>query len=391
MRDILSGCWFKDSNACIIVSIKSIKKTVRDLLSHGGISLQGENPWDIQVFNEDFYPRILAGGSLALGESYMDGWWESSAIDELINRLIRSNLHKKVTATPQMFWKLVKARIINRQSVSRAFEIGKHHYDIGNELFKNMLDKRLNYSCAYWKNARNLDEAQEAKLDLICRKLKLGKGMRVLDIGCGWGSFALYAAEKYDEKVVGITVSEKQVNLARELCKGKDIDIRLMDYRNMDEKFDRVVSIGMFEHVGYKNHNSFFRVVRRCLNEEGLFLLHTIGGNQSVVHTDPWIHKYIFPDSLIPSVFQIIQASKDVFLLEDWHNFGTYYDRTILSWYANFNKNWPKIKATYNERFYRMWKYYLLSCAGSFRSHHNQLWQVVFSLPGSPGIYESVR
>lgn len=373
------------------MTIESIKKTVQDLLNQAGVTINGDHPWDIQVHHENFYPRILAGGSLALGESYMNGWWESGAIDELITRLIKANLQNKIKASREMIWNLVKARIFNQQRISRAFVIGKHHYDIGNDLFINMLDKRMNYSCAYWKNAQTLDEAQEVKLDLICRKLNLVKGMRILDIGCGWGGFAIYAAEKYGNKVVGITVSEDQVSLARELCNGLDVEIRLMDYRNLNEKFDRVVSIGMFEHVGYKNHRRFFKIARKCLMDDGLFLLHTIGGNRSMIQTDPWIHKYIFPNSLIPSANQITKASKGIFKLEDWHNFGTDYDKTLLNWFANFNRNWPGLKTAFDEHFYRMWKYYLLSCAGSFRSLHNRLWQIVFSPMGSQVNYESVR
>jgi cyclopropane-fatty-acyl-phospholipid synthase len=269
--------------------------------------------------------------------------------------------------------------------------IGERHYDIGNDLYKNMLDKRMNYSCGYWKNTKTLDEAQEAKLDLICKKLKLKPGMTVLDIGCGWGSLEKFAAEKYHVKVVGITVSKEQVRLARKLCKGLDVEIRLQDYRDLKKKFDCVVSVGMFEHVGYKNYRKFIKVVDRCLKDSSLFLLHTIGGNKSVTCLDPWIDKYIFPNSMLPSVNQITKASKGIFKLEDWHNFGTYYDKTLMAWHKNFNKNWDKIKISYNERFRRMWNYYLLSCAGSFRAHKNQLWQIVFSKIGSQVDYESIR
>jgi len=242
-----------------------------------------------------------------------------------------------------------------------------------------MLDKRMNYSCGYWKDAKNLDEAQDAKLDLICRKLKLEPGMTVLDIGCGWGSFAKFAAEKYQTRVLGITVSKQQVDLARKLCRALDIEIRLQDYRDLKEEFDRIVSIGMFEHVGYKNYRKFMQVVDRCLKENGLFLLHTIAGNKSVKTGEAWISKYIFPNSMLPAANQVTNAYEGIFKLEDWHNFGTYYDKTLMAWHKNFNKNWDKIKTYYDERFRRMWNYYLLSCAGSFRTHKNQLWQIVFS------------
>ena len=374
-----------------IMAAKSIKNIVQDLLKNADVTIDGNRPWDIQVNNEGFYSRILSDGSLALGESYMDGWWECNAIDQLIDRIIRANLHKKITSTREIIWSLIKTRLMNQQRLSKAFEIGKHHYDIGNDLFINMLDKRMNYSSAYWKNVRTLDDAQEAKLDLTCKKLKLSKGMRVLDIGCGWGSFAIYAAEKFRVSVVGITISKEQVSLVSELHNRLDIEIKLMDYRDLNDKFDRIVSIGMFEHVGHKNHRRFFEVVNRCLNEDGIFLLHTIGGNTSATTTDPWINKYIFPNSLIPSAHQITKASEGLLKLEDWHNFGADYDKTLMSWYANFHKNWQTIKPSYSDRFYRMWKYYLLSCAGSFRAQHNRLWQIVFSKLASQIYYDSVR
>jgi cyclopropane-fatty-acyl-phospholipid synthase len=245
-----------------------------------------------------------------------------------------------------------------------------------------MLDKRMVYTCGYWKDAKTLDEAQEAKLDLTCKKLNLKPGMKVLDIGCGWGSFAKYAAEKYKVKVVGITVSKEQAVLAKALCKGLPIEIRLQDYRDLNEKFDRIVSLGMFEHVGYKNYKTYMKVVHRCLKDDGLFLLHTIGGNKSVKSTDPWIDKYIFPNSMLPSIKQMGDAIEDYFVMEDWHNFSADYDKTLMAWYNNFENSWNKLKDDYDERFHRMWRYYLLACAGTFRARKSQLWQIVLSKDG---------
>ena len=255
-----------------------------------------------------------------------------------------------------------------------------------------MLDKRMNYSCAYWKGADSLDLAQENKLELICRKIDLKPGMRVLDIGCGWGAFGKYAAVKYNIEVVGITVSKEQVEFGKELCKGLPVEIRLMDYRDVNEKFDRIVSVGMIEHVGYKNYNTFFKVANKCLSDHGLFLLHTIGNIKSKKATDPWTDKYIFPNGLLPSIAQLGKAIENLFVMEDWHSFGQDYDKTLMAWYENFEKNWDKIKNKYSERFYRMWKYFLLSAAGSFRSRRrDQLWQIVLSKNGIPGGYQSIR
>ena len=355
-----------------------IKDTLEELLENADVKLDGKRKWDVSVNNDKLYARLISGGSLALGESYMDGWWDCQAIDEMIYRLLKANLDKKVKSKKAV-WNYLKAKFINQQRQSKAYEIGQRHYDIGNNLYKMMLDKGMNYSCGYWKNAENLDQAQEDKLDLICRKLKLKPGLEILDIGCGWGGFANYAAENYGVNVIGITVSKEQVKLAKELCDKDKIEIKLQDYRKVDEKFDRIVSIGMIEHVGYKNYRKFMKVSNKCLKENGIFLLHTIGGNTSIKSGEPWTSKYIFPNSMLPSAKQLATAWEGIFQLEDWHNFGKYYDPTLMAWHKNFNDNWKKIKDNYDERFRRMWNYYLLSSAGSFRARKNQLWQIVLT------------
>jgi cyclopropane-fatty-acyl-phospholipid synthase len=366
----------------------SSKEVARKLLTQLDVQINGTRPWDIQVINQEFFNRVLAGGSLALGESYMDGWWSCQALDQFFDRILSARLDKKIKKEKQILAAILRAKIINAQSKSKAHIIGQRHYDIGNRLFSVMLDKGMNYSCGYWEKATTLDDAQEAKLDLICKKILLKPGMTVCDIGCGWGGFARWAAEKYDVKVLGITVSREQVKFAREYCKKLDVKIELRDYRDLMEKFDRIVSIGMFEHVGSKNYGTFMKVVGRCLKTDGLFLLHTIAGNTSVHSVDPWISKYIFPNSMLPSAKQITAASEKIFLLEDWHSFGQYYDQTLMAWYHNFTKKWDTVKDMYDKRFYRMWTYYLLSCAAGFRSRRNQLWQIVFSKKGIRGGYQ---
>ena len=364
---------------------------IQEILNLADVRINGDRPWDIRVQNQNFYERVLAGGSLALGESYMDGWWDCEALDQFFAKILGARLDKKIKKSKQVLWAILKAKITNIQRRSKAYEIGKRHYDIGNDLFSIMLDKRMNYSCGYWNNAKSLDKAQEAKMDLICRKMGFQPGMKVLDIGCGWGGFAKYAAEKYNVKVLGITVSREQVEFARASCQGLPVEIRLQDYRELKEKFDGIISIGMFEHVGVRNYRTYMKVVHRCLASDGLFLLHTIAGNSSVNTTDPWIDKYIFPNSMLPSAKQITSAAEGLFVLEDWHSFGPHYDNTLMAWHSNFKKNWDKIKDAYDERFYRMWTYYLLSCAGSFRSRRNQLWQIMFSKKGAEGGYQSIR
>jgi cyclopropane-fatty-acyl-phospholipid synthase len=285
----------------------------------------------------------------------------------------------------------LKARIKNHQSKSRAHIVAVEHYDTGNDLFEKMLGTTMAYTCAYWKNANDLDQAQKNKLDLVCKKMKLKPGMKVLDIGCGFGSFMKYAAENYGVSCVGITLSKEQIEFGEEFCKGLPVEFRYMDYRDIDEKFDRVISIGMFEAVGYKNFRVFMESVDKCLKDEGMFLLHTIGGISSQVNGDPWTEKYIFPNGMLPSIAQIGKSIENIFVMEDWHNFGQYYDLTLMAWFQNFDKSWPDLKEKYGDRFYRMWKYYLLSFAGYFRAREGQLWQIVMTKKGLEGGYESVR
>lgn len=368
-----------------------LRNIVQEILSPAGITLNGDKPWDIQVRDERFYRRVLREGSLGLGESYMDGWWECEKLDDFFAKIIPTEPEDKIKKNWRVLFQILGEAILNPGRKSKAFQIAERHYDRGNELFKRMLDKRMVYSCGYWKDAGNLDDAQEAKLDLTCRKLGLRPGDRVLDIGCGWGSLAKYAAENYGVEVVGITVSNEQASLGRQLCEGLAVEIRLQDYRDIDETFDHIVSVGMFEHVGHKNYRTYMEKVHRCLKDDGLFLLHTIGNSRSNVMGDPWIDKYIFPNSIIPSIKQISASIEGLFIMEDLHNFGAYYDTTLCSWLDNFEKSWDRLKEIYDERFRRMWRYYLQLFMGSFRARHLHVWQMVLSKRGVPGGYQSVR
>lgn len=363
----------------------SIKNKVQRLLESADVRINGDRPWDIQVKNDDLYGRVLQEGSLGLGEAYMDGWWEAEQLDDFFHRILSADLERKVTKSFTKILNRARELLWNPQSVNRSFEVGKRHYDIGNDLYEAMLDKRMVYTCGYWDGANTLEEAQKNKLDLVCRILDLNQGDRVLDIGCGWGSFARYAAEEYGAEVVGITVSEEQAKLARERCENLPVEIRMQDYRSVDELFDHIVSLGMFEHVGNKNYRTYMQTVNRCLSEDGIFVLHTIGGNRSVRNTDPWIEKYIFPNSMIPSVRQIGLAIEDLFVMEDWSNHGPDYDKTLMAWYRNFTESWEQLKERYSQRFYRMWEYYLLSSAGSFRARKNNQWQIVLTKKGKTG------
>jgi cyclopropane-fatty-acyl-phospholipid synthase len=359
------------------------KKIIEELFALAGITINGKKPYDIQVHDQHFYQRVLRDGPLGLGEAYMDGWWDCQAVDQFLCNIILANLDAKVRGNWKIKWHVLRSRIFNLQRTRRAYQVGEQHYDVGNDLYRAMLDKRMLYTCGYWKKAKNLDEAQEAKLELVCQKINLVPGMRVLELGCGWGSFAKYAAEKYGANVTGLTVSKQQVELGRELCKGLPVEIKLEDYRHVSGTYDRVISIGILEHVGYKNYRTYMETADRCLKDYGIAFIHTIGGNVSTTTANAWVTKYIFPNGMLPSIAQIGSAMERVFVMEDWHNFGPDYDKTLMAWYANFEAAWPGLKNKYGERFYRMWRYYLLSSAGAFRSRHNQLWQIVMTKPGT--------
>jgi cyclopropane-fatty-acyl-phospholipid synthase len=356
-------------------------RKIADLLASAGIRVNGSDPWDIQVRDERFFQRALAYGSLGGGESFMDGWWDADALDVLLERIERADLPSKIGGW-LILWLAVKGRVFNRQSRSRSSDVAETHYDLGNDLYEAMLDSSMQYTCAYWKNAADLNEAQLNKLELICRKLGVSAGMSVLELGGGFGGLAHYLAREYGCRVVTYNISREQVRYARSLCQGLPVRVEEKDYREAAKEpvpFDRVVAIGLCEHIGHKNYRGFMELAHRLLKPCGLFLLHTIGGNASYSSTDAWINKYIFPNGMIPSIAQLGRAMEHLWVVEDWHNFGPDYDRTLMSWWSNFNAAWPKLRDKYGERFYRMWKFYLMSSAAAFRTRRLQLWQLVLS------------
>ena len=363
---------------------------VETQLHRADVEIGGSRPWDVQIHNEALFGRVLSQGTLGLGESYMDGWWDAEALDVFLYKLITASIQDRFPKDLALIGSVLRSKLLNLQRL-HVREVGEKHYDIGNDLYAAMLDQRMIYSCGYWKDAATLDAAQEAKLDLICGKVGLQPGMRILDIGSGWGGFLQFAAERYGVSGVGITISKEQAALANARTAGLPVETRLMDYLELDGQFDRIISIGMFEHVGYKNYRAYFEKARSLLAEDGLMLLHTIGGNQTTTHGDPWSEKYIFPNGMLPSIAQIGAATEKLFVMEDWHNFGADYDRTLMAWHANFVAAWPQLEASYGPRFYRMWRYYLNVFAALFRSRHIGLWQVVLSPQGVPGGYASIR
>jgi cyclopropane-fatty-acyl-phospholipid synthase len=363
------------------------------LLGKADVAINGDRDWDIRVSDPEVYKRVFSSWSLGLGESYMDDQWDCEQLDELFTRLLRTDIDSAAVGVAKfrLAFEHLRHRFFNLQSRDRAFQVGERHYDAGNDVFEAMLDSRMIYSCGYWENATDLEQAQFDKLDMICRKLELRAGETLLDIGCGWGGLARFAAERYGVHVTGVTISKEQLTLAQERCKGLPIRLILQDYRDLQGRFDKIVSVGMFEHVGPKNYQTYFDTVRRLLAPEGLFLLHSIGLASSSQGTDPWIDKYIFPNGKLPSAREIADAVEGRFVIEDWHNFGQDYDRTLMAWWDRFNQAWPRLQSRYNRRFYLMWKYYLLCCAGFFRSRQGQLWQLVLTHADRAETYRSVR
>jgi cyclopropane-fatty-acyl-phospholipid synthase len=358
------------------------KEKVQEILALAGIELNGPHPWDMQVHNEHFYQRVLSHGSLGLGESYMDGWWDVPQVDEFFHRVQKARLHEKVV-TFAVTWLAIKAGVFNRQSRSYSEKVAREHYDRGNDLYQAMLDPYMQYTCAYWKDAKTLDEAQENKLRLVCRKLYLKPGMKVLELGCGFGGLARFMAAEYGCEVVSYNISHEQMRFAREFCNGLPVRLEEKNYRDAarePEPFDRVAAVGLCEHIGHKNYRSFLELAHAKLKDGGLFLLHTIGGIKSLISTDPWIDRYVFPRSTIPSITQLGAAMENLWVMEDWHNFGPDYDRTLMAWWNNFNTRYCTLdKQRYDQRFYRMWKLYLLMSAGAFRARRLNLWQIVLS------------
>jgi cyclopropane-fatty-acyl-phospholipid synthase len=367
----------------------SYEKTVTGFFASAGITVNGSAPQDIKVHDPRFYRRFFSAGKLALGESYMDGWWDSTDLAQFFDKLYSSRAILEVKSKEyRTIAAALYAKIVPEGSITRSHEIADAHYSIDNDLFERMLDPRMVYSCGVWHyGAKNLAEAQEDKLELICRKLQLKSGMEVLDIGCGWGSFAKYAAERYGVAVTGITVSDAQAELARQNCARLPVDIQLTDYRKMTGQYDRIVSIGMFEHVGKRYFNTYFDVTQRLLKDDGISLLHTIGFFEKALTASPWLVKYIFPGGYIPVYADLAHSIQDCFVVEHFENIGAGYAPTFHAWYENFVTAWPDIKERYDERFYRMWIYYLVYCEATFKHRVSHVWHFVMRKHNTRCVY----
>ncbi|MEN6375405.1 MAG: cyclopropane fatty acyl phospholipid synthase [Smithella sp.] len=361
----------------------SHRNIIEKILASAGITVNGSNPWDIQVKDERTFSQMLQSKNVGLGEAYMAGWWDCERLDEFIYRILKSGLDTKIKEGYKFLINSLSAAIFNMQSQKRSRMVVEQHYNLDNDLFMSFLDPYNQYSCAYFDGTQDLNDAQIKKMDLICKKIDLRQSDHVLDIGCGWGGLAGYMAKHYGCTVTAVNISDEQIRHAQIFCKNMPVNILSCDYRDIQGTFDKIVSVGMFEHVGQKNYHTFMKTAHRSLKDNGIFLLHTIGGNDSTIKCDPWINKYIFPNGMLPSIAQIGKAIEGLFVMEDLHNLGPHYEKTLLAWHENFQKSWDKLKSKYDEKFKRMWNYYLLSCAGAFRARNIQLWQIVLTRYGA--------
>lgn len=371
--------------------MSTAQNKIASLFDQVGIHINGNNPWDIQIHDDRFFRRLLSKGSIGAGESYMDGWWSAQDLAEFFTKIIGGHLPEKIKFNIPTLWLIVKSSILNMQTKVRSKKVAREHYNLGNDLYMSFLDPYNQYTCGYWKNTTELDQAQEQKLELICSKLQLTEKDKVLDIGCGWGGFAKYAAEHYGCQVTGVSISDEQIKYARAFCKDLPVEIIKSDYRDIEGRYDKVLICGMIEHVGYRNYRTIMQKVHDVVTDQGLFLLHTIGSRISQKNTDPWLAKYIFPNSMIPSSNQLSKAAENLFVMEDWHNFGYDYYKTLIAWHSRFKTNWETIKSNYDDRLYNMFEYYLLGSAGYFNARIGQLWQIVYSKRGVHCGYRSVR
>ncbi len=357
--------------------------SLRTILQKADLELNGSGPGDPQILDDRAYSMIASGGSLAIGEAYMDKLWDCSDLSVLISRIHEKKIYRDIVALDHLPL-IIKGVFSNLQSRARSFMVAREHYDLGDDLYTAMLDKRMVYTSGMWKGASSLEEAQERKLDQVCQKLALQSGDRLLDIGCGWGSLMKFAAENYGVRAVGLTVSEGQTALGRKMCEGLPVEFIIQDYREYydAEGFDHVASIEMIEAVGPKNFRTYFEKAHELLRPGGHFFLQAIGSEDAVPKADRWMDKYIFRNGILPSLPQIERASRGLFNFEYLDNIGPDYDPTLMAWWERFDAAYPTLKANnpvYDERFYRMWKFYLQSCAGLFRAKVTHDWHILFS------------
>jgi cyclopropane-fatty-acyl-phospholipid synthase len=381
------------------MSNRLFKPLFESLLEGTGVRVGGGRPWDIRVNDDRLYRRALRG-SLGIGESYMDGDWDCDALDEMFRRVLGSGAQHRPLVRAAGALKALQSRLTNLQTKRRSRAVAEEHYDIDHRMYAHFLGPWNQYTCCFFDGTTDLERAEVIKLEMLCDKLELKAGDRLLDIGCGWGGFAKYAAQTRGCEVTGISLSDEQIRYAVDYTKGLPVTIRKLDYRDLPDSglppFDKISIVGMIEHVGYKNYAPLMGVVHQMLKPDGLFLLHTIGNCEKTIVVDPWIEKYIFRNSMAPAMSQLSDAAEGKFVIEDWENYGHHYVPTLQSWYDRFNANWDRIRAIpakrpFDERFRRLWNYYLMSCKAAFEVEKLHLWQLVMTrIQSGRGVYGRV-
>jgi len=348
---------------------------------------KGDPVIKIKLTNKSIEKKLFRNPSLHLGEGYMNEeiLIQDGTIEELIDVITSSyedfvfnnniyRIYEKFSGYFKIFQQLNET-VKSKQNVA-------HHYDLKEDLYKLFLDKDMQYSCAYFHNENiSLDQAQIDKKNLIINKLQIEENMNVLDIGCGWGGMALEIAKQTGAKVKGITLSENQFSTASKRAQeeglSEKVSFQIQDYRNENKKYDRIVSVGMFEHVGIKYFKTYLKKTYDLLKENGVFLLHTIGQRGVPTATSPWIRKYIFPGGYIPSLSDIINETQKLNInITDIEILRLHYAHTLSHWYKNIQKNKDEIIKLFDNRFYRMWEFYLLSSKYSFVNMGNVVFQI---------------
>jgi cyclopropane-fatty-acyl-phospholipid synthase len=369
-------------------SSAAFKLTAR-LLERCGLAINGPAARDPQIHDERVYARLLKNGSVGAGEAFMDGWWDARDLSGCLEAVLRADLDAQFRgALFREKFRELRFQWLNRQTRELSRRVARDHYDLPFEFWRRMLGKTMQYSCAYWeRGARDLDEAQVAKMELICRKLQLEEGLSVLETACGWGSLAHHMAAHHGVRVKAFTLSEQQYRYAVAHYSHPRVEFFCADYRDFaarhqGEKFDRIASIGLVEHVGRRNLDVFFRMIQRFMKPEGWALVHGMG-KQTPEATDPWITRYIFPGGEIPRLSHLVDSiSRCALNVEDLHNLGLSYIPTLRAWLQSLSE--PAGEGAPQGRALRMWVYFLSLSIAAFEARKLQLYHFILSHHGAP-------
>jgi cyclopropane-fatty-acyl-phospholipid synthase len=368
-----------------------IAKLLTKIFKEGGIILidyEGQKficgnpdlkkPLTLKILNKKLNYKLLINPELSFPEAYMNGEIkiENGTLLDFLNLTFKNLGRSEINTTGYFIKKILHAYrfLTNFNLPLRSKKNVEHHYDLGEELYNLFLDKKFRmYSCAYWKSTEeSLEQAQQNKINHIIKKLDLRTGQKVLDIGCGWGGLCFEMAKQSECEVTGITLSKNQyeycIKKSKELKLDNQCHFELLDYRHLKGKFNRIVSVGMVEHVGRKFYKTFFKKINDLMTEDGLSLIHTIGSTEPKSPPQPWISRYIFPGGLVPSGSDLIDAiEKTGLVLTDMESLIRHYDQTLKAWLERFQDNRSKAKKMYDERFCKMWEFYLASCSAAFK------------------------